>query len=113
MGMFDRLFSKQGRASSTSLVLTRSNSRAEGQGELVAPGYPRQRYTLFGIDTRDFSTGGASSTSLVLTRSNSRAEGQGELVAPGYPRQRYTLFGIDTRDFSTGGTLEIDVTVGE
>lgn len=45
-------------AKSNSIILTHEQPAASAAGELTAPGYEKQNYTVFFLDTTDFSEGG-------------------------------------------------------
>ncbi|NOH01082.1 MAG: hypothetical protein HND47_03465 [Chloroflexi bacterium] len=55
------------------LVLTRSQPSASAEGELVAPGREKQKYTLFLVDTRDFQNGGTITFEITLGTGESDA----------------------------------------
>jgi hypothetical protein len=56
---------------------------ADGQGELIAPGYGKHGYTLLAIDTRAFSDGGILGVEITVDRGE--CDASFDLFPPGIP----------------------------
>lgn len=65
------------------LVLTRAQPSAMAESRLTAPGYGKQNYTVFAIDTRDFPNGGTLKIEVTLGEGDS--DGSFDIFPEGAP----------------------------